>query len=48
LVEAYTNQLIAVGQTAEVGAWMKRVQDAPTRQRIQAALEYSERKNDAR
>ena len=45
LVEAYTNELIAVGRTAEVGAWMKSVQDAPTRQRIQAALESSERKN---
>jgi hypothetical protein len=43
LVEAYPNELIAVGRTAEVGAWKKSVQDAPTRQRIQAALESSER-----
>jgi hypothetical protein len=48
LVEAYTNELIAVGRTAEVGAWMKSVQDAQTRQRIQATFESSERKNAAK
>jgi hypothetical protein len=45
LVEAYTNDLIAFGKGAEVGAWVNTVQDAATRQRIQSALERSERKN---
>jgi hypothetical protein len=48
LVEAYTNDLIAFGKTAEVSAWMNTVQDATTRKRIEAAVAKSERKNAAK
>lgn len=45
VVEAYANDLIAFGRTTEANNWMNTVQNATTRQRIQAALEKSERKN---
>jgi len=48
LVEAYTHDLIGFGKTAEVNGWMKTVQDAATRQRIQAAVAKSERRNAAK
>jgi hypothetical protein len=45
LVEAYANDLIASGRATEASEWMSKVQNATTRQRIQAALQKYEQKN---